>query len=98
MSKIISQQAWFITFARERAAMQNHYKVRIISPAAKERMMGHFHCKGLYELKANIHGTCVKFFTDNKGFKEMWEENFEPMPDGIRPHFRGFGPKVPRDV
>jgi len=70
--------------------MQNHYKVRIISPAAKERMMGHFHCKGLYELKANIHGTCVKFFTDNKDFKEMWEENFEPMPDGIRPHARIF--------
>ena len=44
----------------------------------------------LYEKKAAIHGTCVKFFTDNQEFMDMWEENFEPMPDWIRPHARLF--------
>ncbi len=70
--------------------MQKHYNVRIISPAAKERLVGRLDRRKLYELKADIHGVCVKFFTDNPDFKEMWGENFEAMPDWIRPHARLF--------
>ncbi len=66
------------------------YSVKLIKPKEKEGLMQKYHSKGLYELKAAIHGTCLKFFTDNKEFKEMWEDNFEPMPDSIRPHARIF--------
>ncbi|NYZ77691.1 hypothetical protein H0O02_05265 [Candidatus Micrarchaeota archaeon] len=70
--------------------MPEKYSVKIINPKEKERMMQGYHAMGLYELKAAIHGTCVKFFTNNPEFKEMWEDNFEPMPDWIRPHARLF--------
>jgi hypothetical protein len=70
--------------------MQTSYKVQIISQAAKERAMKGLNCRNLYQLKADLHGACIKFFTDNKAYKEMWEENFEPMPDWIRPHARLF--------
>lgn len=70
--------------------MSKKYSVKIIKPEQKEKLMEKYHSKGLYELKASIHGTCLKFFTDNKKFKEMWEDNFEPMPSGIRPHARLF--------
>jgi len=70
--------------------MVKKYSVKIITPRKKEELMKKYHAIGLYELKAAIHGTCVKFFTDNAEFKEMWEDNFEPMPDWIRPHARLF--------
>ena len=70
--------------------MPDRYEVRIISPRVKERLMGRFHSQDLYEWKAAIHGTCVKLFTDSEEFKGMWEENFEPMPDWVRPHARLF--------
>jgi len=66
------------------------YSVKIISREKKEKLMQKYHSKGPYELKAAVHGTCLKFLTDNKEFKEMWEDNFEPMPDTIRPHARLF--------
>ena len=44
----------------------------------------------LYERKAIIHGTCVKLFTDSHQFKDMWDDNFEIVPDWIRPHGRIF--------
>ena len=66
------------------------YEVEIISIKEKIRLMNKFYHCGLYESKAAIHGTCVKLFTDNSDIKEMWEENFEPMPDSIRPHARLF--------
>lgn len=46
--------------------------------------------RGLYQKKADIHGTCIKLFTDNRQFSQMWEENFRSMPDSIRPHGRIF--------
>ncbi|MDO8553361.1 MAG: hypothetical protein Q7S22_01025 [Candidatus Micrarchaeota archaeon] len=70
--------------------MPNSYKVKIISPETKNKLMIEFHQEGVYERKANIHGTCVKLFTNNEQFKEMWEENFNPMPEDIRPHARIF--------
>ncbi len=69
------------------------YKVEIISPKTKQRLMENIYSSKLFERKATIHGTCLKFFTDSKQFKEMWEDNFEPMPDWIRPHARLFAIK-----
>ncbi|MEM2908845.1 MAG: hypothetical protein QW590_01830 [Candidatus Bilamarchaeaceae archaeon] len=69
------------------------YTVRIIGRDEKERLMTRYHKKGLYELKAEIYGTCIKFFTDSTLLKKMWEDNFEKMPEGIRPHARLFAVK-----
>jgi hypothetical protein len=72
------------------------YKVQIISREKKEKLMEKLYTPELYERKAAIHGTCVKLFTDSKQFKEMWEDNFEHMPDSIRPHARLFALKGKR--
>ncbi len=66
------------------------YKVEMISPKTKEKLMERLYSPELYERKAALHGTCIKFFTDNMSFKDMWEDNFEPMPDWVRPHGRLF--------
>jgi len=71
------------------------YKVVQINPEEKDKLMNKLYSSNLHELKASIHGTCVKLFTDNKEFKEMWEDNFEPMLDWIRPHGRVFAVKGP---
>lgn len=70
--------------------MANSYKVELISQEQKEQEMHAIYRDALYQKKADIHGTCVKFFTDNKEFKEMWEDNFRHMLEGIRPHARLF--------
>lgn len=67
-----------------------NYTVKKISKEQKDKLMGKLVSKNLFERKAVIHGTCVKFFTDNHAFKDMWEDNFELMPDWIRPHARVF--------
>ncbi len=66
------------------------YRVELIKPTVKEKMMGEIYSQDLHERKAEIHGACVKLFTDSREFKDMWEDNFEPMPDHIRPHGRIF--------
>src|SRR4030095_7651754 len=66
------------------------YDVEIITTETKERLMAEIYSSKLSERKAVIHGTCIKFFTDNHDFKDMWEDNFEPLPDWIRPHGRVF--------
>lgn len=68
----------------------NKYPVKLINQKEKEKLMGKYHALGLYESKANIYGTCVKFFTDSKEFRKMWLDNFDEMPDSIRPHARLF--------
>jgi hypothetical protein len=70
--------------------MANRYTVKLISPKTKERLMNEIYSGKLYERKAAIHGACLKFFTDSREFKDMWEDNFEPMPDWVRPHARMF--------
>lgn len=76
--------------------MDTIYKVRLVSPKTKERLMKKIYSAGLYERKAAIHGACIKFFTDSREFKDMWEDNFEPMPDWIRPHARLFAVSADR--
>ncbi|MCD6279350.1 hypothetical protein J7J26_01070 [Candidatus Micrarchaeota archaeon] len=66
------------------------YKVKLISRATKDRIMDRLISVNLYQKKAEIHGTCIKFFTDNHEFYDMWQENFKDMPEYIRPHGRLF--------
>ncbi|MBU0586876.1 hypothetical protein KJ780_05155, partial [Candidatus Micrarchaeota archaeon] len=66
------------------------YKVEIIPAEKKNQLMFGLMKKKLFEEKANIHGTCVKFFTDCKEFAKMWDKNFHEMSDEIRPHCRVF--------
>jgi hypothetical protein len=70
--------------------MASKYTVKLMSPKTKERLMKQIYSGNLYERKAAIHGACLKFFTDSREFKDMWEDNFEPMPEWIRPHARLF--------
>ncbi|MCI0504099.1 hypothetical protein L0Y65_05315 [Candidatus Micrarchaeota archaeon] len=69
------------------------YKVELISQKEKDMLMARLYTSSLFERKAVIHGTCVKFFTDSHEFKDMWEDNFDLMPDWIRPHARLFAVK-----
>lgn len=66
------------------------YKVELIDQKRKNELMASLMKKRLFEKKANIHGTCIKLLTDDEEFAEMWDENFKPMLDDIRPHGRVF--------
>ena len=70
--------------------MADSYKVKLISQKTKEKLMNRIYSGNIYERKAAIHGACLKFFTDSREFKDMWEDNFEPMPEWVRPHARLF--------
>ena len=75
--------------------MGQQYTVEIISRKEKERLIGRIYSQELFERKAIIHGTCVKLFTDDHDFKDMWDDNFEMLPDWFRPHGRLFAVKGP---
>lgn len=76
--------------APETKCMADSYKVQLISQETKEKEMKKVFSANLFQKKADIHGSCVKLITDNSQFKDMWEDNFKPMLDGIRPHARVF--------
>ncbi len=76
--------------------MADSYKTEIISSKEKNKIMFDIYEDGLYEKKANIHGTCVKLFTDNEEFKQMWDDNFKPISEDIRPHARLFSVSSPQ--
>lgn len=62
------------------------YQVQIINPDEREELYNRLTQKIRYQLKANIHGACIKLLTDDKEFKDEWEDNFKSMSDDIRPH------------
>lgn len=64
------------------------YEVKLITPQEKEKEVAKLYAKPLFERKADIYGTCIKFFTDNEEFYRMWGESFSPMLESIRPHGR----------
>ncbi|WP_414468947.1 HPr kinase/phosphorylase [Methanobacterium sp. ACI-7] len=66
------------------------YEVKIIDPEKREEISDELAKKVRYELKANIHGACVKLLTDNKDFKNEWEDNFKFMNEDLRPHSKIF--------
>ncbi|MGV8176252.1 MAG: hypothetical protein ACP5NX_00425 [Candidatus Bilamarchaeaceae archaeon] len=65
-------------------------RVRIISSEERESLMEEFCAEAPHRLKVDIHGTCIKLFTDSHDFWDMAGENFYPMDDRIRPHGRLF--------
>lgn len=63
-------------------------RIKIISLAAKDRLVDRLSGHVRHELKANIHGACIKLSTDSAEFANLWQANFNPMPTDIRPHGR----------
>ncbi|MFP3949957.1 MAG: hypothetical protein ACLFUZ_02575 [Candidatus Micrarchaeia archaeon] len=74
------------------------YQVQKISLEEKEKLFSKIYSGPLHQSKANIYGTCVKFFTDSREQKEVWEDNFHPMLDSIRPHARVFSVKTGKNM
>jgi hypothetical protein len=70
--------------------IMSEYEVRILNPEEREALSDELANKVRYELKANIHGACVKLLTDNKDFKNEWEDNFKFMNEDVRPHSKIF--------
>lgn len=68
----------------------SEYEVEIIKPEVGQELSDELAKKVRYELKANIHGACVKLLTDNKDFKNEWEDNFKFMNEDVRPHSKIF--------
>jgi hypothetical protein len=66
------------------------YKVEIITIDRRDSLIDRCIKRIMYERKAWVHGACIKLLTDNKDFKEMWEDNFKFMSEDIRPHGRLF--------
>jgi len=64
------------------------YSYEIIKTEKKDELLHGLSKKYLFDRKANIHGICIELLTDNKEFKEMWEDNFYYMSDDMRPHGR----------
>jgi hypothetical protein len=67
-----------------------YYAVTRISPRGRDRVISRHSHQIRYERKASIHGACIKLYTDNPEFKDMWEDNFRFMSDYVRPHGRVF--------
>ncbi len=68
--------------------MRSSYEVRVIDILEREKLMEHVYELPLRERKADIDGLCVKIMTNVDAFKEMFEDNFYSMSEGIRPHVR----------
>lgn len=68
--------------------MDKGYTVRSLGKERMEKIIGRIDFRGLYERKASIHGTCIKLFCTEDWIVQMWEDNFYPMGEGIRPHGR----------
>lgn len=66
------------------------YDVIITDPEKLEKALSKLDYALLYTCKADIHGVCVKLFTDSKKIYEMWSQNFWPMEENVRPHCRIF--------
>lgn len=62
--------------------------LKFITLSAKDRLVDKTYSGVKHELKANIHGACIKLSTDSEEFANLWEANFNPMPTDIRPHGR----------
>lgn len=64
------------------------YTYELIKPEEKDKLLRDLMSKYLHDRKASIHGICIELLTDNKEFKEMWEDNFYTMSHDVRPHGR----------
>ena len=64
------------------------YSYELIKPEEKDRLLRGLSQRYLHDRKASIHGMCIELLTDNREFKEMWEDNFFSMSHDVRPHGR----------
>lgn len=64
------------------------YKVNLITPEEKERLIKLNSKRYLYTKKANMYGCCIKLLTELEDVKDLWEENFYTMDENIRSHGR----------
>lgn len=64
------------------------YSYELIKPEEKDKLLRELSDRYLHDRKASIHGMCIELLTDNKEFKEMWEDNFYSMSHDVRPHGR----------
>lgn len=68
--------------------MPSSYEVSVIDVSQREKLIEYVYQLPLRERKADIDGLCVKMMTNVDAFKEMFEDNFYSMSEGIRPHVR----------
>jgi len=66
------------------------YEVELISIKERDAIISSHDRLITWQRKASINGACIKLLTNNKAFKELWEDNFWFMSDDIRPHGRIF--------
>jgi hypothetical protein len=68
--------------------MSMKYSVRSISIAEKERVFERLKPKLSYDRKANLFGTCIKLYTNDRNVKESWEDNFYAISETVKSHGR----------
>jgi len=64
------------------------YKVTLISPEEKESLYDRHHLDPFHTCKADVHGCAIKLYTMDHGVKDLWEDNFYAMSEGVRSHGR----------
>ncbi len=64
------------------------YRVQLIDPEEKDKLLNEYEPKFLYTSKADIYGCCVKLLTDLEPVKSSWEDNFFSMNENTRSHGR----------
>lgn len=65
-----------------------NYSARLISIAEKERVFQRLRPKLSYDRKANLFGTCIKLYTNDRNVKESWEDNFYAISEMVKSHGR----------
>ena len=68
--------------------MPDIYEFDIITPDKKDELLDSINGKKISIEKAYIHGMCIELITDDKEFKEFWQDNFHHITEHIRPHGR----------
>jgi hypothetical protein len=64
------------------------YDVKIIGKDRTDELLALARGFNYYRHKADINGICVELFSTNKGFIDMWSDNFYHMSDCVRSHAR----------
>jgi hypothetical protein len=75
------------------------YPKKLISIDEKDRLMKQYVDRLIFERKVDIHGCCIRLWTDDENLKHMWGENWYLISENIRSHGRivaiGTGGKKP---
>ncbi len=66
------------------------YRVDIISTERVRELKEKYSGRNFFTSKADICGVCFQLYTENRGYLEMWTENFYAMGDRVRSHARAY--------